>query len=470
MFMKLGMKPKKSSTNFKKQKFIANSLDGMQNRGISSYAFHPFNIEWSKPEKQRIAKEMTINTIISTPHPSRANTTQPLFPPGKKQHPSVVYAMGSTYGMPCAVDKIFAVCAEHYLLMRTAIGITRNPSPQIYEACCIIAGELGKELEKLEPKTLATIFEIGSNVAESRSKDVLENQRLLIEILKNNQQVPPQKLLRVLEVVLSPLGMLANAYGEKFCKIAKAKEQGKDVRELEKFMEEIIMPSLKPFHVPYIKAQGSPYSHLQLQEYIHGAEISESELVTVNHFLECCEGKQDSIPEIPKLRSVKVLDPTGRTIQLHDHMNLPHFFDVSGTTGAVMQAAMGLLHKAGRSDLINTTEKTTQLGMVLAGCNFYKQGYHNYYEVLPALNWCNCHFWKENYVQLTPTELLHAVPDSLKECVNPSTPMASIIDDTLDLVTEHFDLHHELFIADLQAKARQMQESTLPTFSNTEPK
>ncbi|VEH34450.1 Uncharacterised protein [Legionella sainthelensi] len=67
-------------------------------------------------------------------------------------------------------------------------------------------------------------------------------------------------------------------------------------------------------------------------------------------------------------------------------MNLPHFFDISGTTGAVMQAAMGLLHKAGRSDLIDTSEKTIQLGMVLVGCNFYKQGYHNYYEVLPALN------------------------------------------------------------------------------------
>ncbi|WP_160116823.1 hypothetical protein [Legionella sainthelensi] len=87
---------------------------------------------------------------------------------------------------------------------------------------------------------------------------------------------------------------------------------------------------------------------------------------------------------------------------------------------------MGLSHKACSSDLIDTSEKTIQLGMVLVGCNFYKQGYHNYYEVLPALNWCNYHFWKENYVQLPPTELLHAVPHSLKECVDTSTPMASI--------------------------------------------
>ncbi|KTD58605.1 hypothetical protein Lsai_1212 [Legionella sainthelensi] len=195
---------------------------------------------------------ITMNTIGSTPHLSRVNTVQPLFPSGKKQHPSVVHAMGSTYGLLCAVDKIFAVCAEHYLL------ITRNPAPELHEACCIIAGELGKELEKLDPKTLAAIFDLGSNVAESRSKDVLDNQRLLIEILKNSQQVPPQKLFRVLEVVLSPLGMLANTYGGKFCKIAKAKQQGLDVEELDNFMKETIMPSLKPFMSHTSKHQNHP--------------------------------------------------------------------------------------------------------------------------------------------------------------------------------------------------------------------
>lgn len=37
--------------------------------------------------------------------------------------------MGSTHGIECAVDKIFTVCAEQYLLLRTAIGIARNPPP-----------------------------------------------------------------------------------------------------------------------------------------------------------------------------------------------------------------------------------------------------------------------------------------------------------------------------------------------------
>ncbi|CAM3629301.1 hypothetical protein [Legionella longbeachae] len=52
--------------------------------------------------------------------------------------------MESTHGIECAVDKIFTVCAEQYLLMRTAIGIARNPPHQIHEACYIIADELGK--------------------------------------------------------------------------------------------------------------------------------------------------------------------------------------------------------------------------------------------------------------------------------------------------------------------------------------
>lgn len=71
--------------------------------------------------------------------------------------------MGSTHGIECAVDKIFTVCAEQYLLLRTAIGIARNPPPQIHEACYILAGEIGKKLEKLEQNTLVSIFEIRSN-------------------------------------------------------------------------------------------------------------------------------------------------------------------------------------------------------------------------------------------------------------------------------------------------------------------
>ncbi|ARB90942.1 hypothetical protein [Legionella longbeachae] len=71
-----------------------------------------------------------------------------------------------------------------------------------------------------------SIFEIRSNIAESLSRDVLEN----------NQQTLPQKLFRVLDVILSLLEMLANTYGEQFCKITKAKQQGVYVKELDSFM------------------------------------------------------------------------------------------------------------------------------------------------------------------------------------------------------------------------------------------
>ncbi|KGP62262.1 hypothetical protein EP47_01400 [Legionella norrlandica] len=454
---------------FTRQRFIGFSLEGIQNRGISTYAVDRFNEEWDKLEKQEIAKAITLNTIVSTPHFKRQEVAlQPPFPPGKKQHPSIKYGLAETYGHLCQVDKIKdqVVCVEHLLLMRTAVAVTRKPHPKIYEAAITIGSILGKELSKLDKQTLASLFEIGSSIKESRSQDVLEDQRRLISILQDPEKAPPQQLLRVLEVVLSPFGMLANTYGGKFCKIQKAKQEGKDVSGLESFMGEMML-SLKPFHVPYIKSSGAPYAHLQMQQYRLGAQISEGELVTVNHYLECCTQKEGLIPEIPQLRSVVVKDPTGRTLHLHDHLNLPHFFDVSGTTGAVMQAALGLLHRAGRSDLVESPKAIMLLGMVLAGCNFYKQGYHNYYEVYPALQWVIHHVGEEKFKELAPIQLLQAVPEVLKGCVDPSSEMSPIVSEVMDLVTEHFELHYELYKQHLREKAQQEQESTPTTPSNT---
>lgn len=444
---------------YNSQRITSHLVNGASSRGISTYAAARFDQEWESPEKQEVAKAMTLATIIPTTHSSRESAlVQPPLASGKIVHPSVVYAHGMTYGQACAVDKIFAVCPEHLLLMRTAIGILRNPTTQIEQITRIIAAELGKELAKLDKKTLRSLFELGSNVNESRSRDIIGDPSELIPILTGDKKVSPQQLSRVLEVVLSPLGTLANTYGTPYCKVAKAKKEQKDIGDLERFMDNVMMPSLSLFHVPYIKAPGSPYAHLQMQQYAQGAQITEEERVTINHYLECCSRKGGPIPEIPQLRSVIVKDPKGRTIHLHDHMNLPHFFDVSGTTGAVMQASLGLLHKAGKSGLVNGPNATIGLGMVLAGCNFYKQGYHNYYEVLPALHWVNHNVWKQPFVELTPTELLYAVPKLLKECIDPQSSMASAVGDTLDLVTEHFALHYELYKENLMACQTQNQD------------
>lgn len=129
-----------------------------------------------------------------------------------------------------------------------------------------------------------------------------------------------------------------------------------------------------------------------------------------------------------------------------------------------MQAALGFLRRSGKSDLVKNSEETIVLGMLLAGVNFYKQGYHNYYEVMPALNWVNHHVWKEDYVQLTPMELVRAVPKVLKQCVDSSSKMAPLVSETLNLSTEHFELHHELYKEDLRAKMNQVQTSA-PTSS-----
>ncbi|KTC92193.1 hypothetical protein [Legionella cincinnatiensis] len=460
MFSKILTRGGSTVLRYNAQKITASFINGAPSRGISTYASKRFDQEWTNPTKQEIAKTLTLATIVPTTHSLRETAVvQPPLASGKIVHSSVVYAHGSTYGQACAVDKIFAVCPEHLLLMRTAIGILRNPNPQIDQTSRVIAAELGKELSTLDPKTLGSLFELGSNVKESRSKDMVENQSELIRILTGDKKVSPQQLSRVLEVVLSPLGMIANTYGSPHCKVAKAKKEQRDIGDLERFMETVMMPSLSLFHVPYIKAPGSPYAHLQMQQYAQGAPITDEERVTINHYLECCAHKGGPLPEIPQLRSVIVRDPKGRTIHLHDHMNLPHFFDVSGTTGAVMQASLGLLHKAGKSGLVDGPHATIILGMVLAGCNFYKQGYHNYYEVLPALHWVNHNVWKQPFVELTPTELLHAVPESLKECVDPQSSMAPKVGDALDLVTEHFALHYELYKENLQTSEQDKEQS-----------
>ncbi|CEG58669.1 hypothetical protein [Legionella fallonii] len=451
-------------TTVRQHAFVGRAMQANQSRGISTYASERFTEEWSKPSKQEIAKAITLETIVPTPTLQREEVlVQPPLPPGKIHHPAVVYAMGATYGKQCAVDKINAICPEHFLLMRSAIGVARNPEGSLLEVAYAIAEILAKDLSKVDSKTLESLFQVGSNVNESRSKDVLGDHSGLVRILNNARKVPPQQLLRVLEVVLSPLGMLANAHGGQFDKIEKAKKDGKDIGNLDAFMQDM-MQALKQYHVPYIKAPGSPYAHLQMEQYMEGAQVSDDELVTINHFLECCSsGKGGNIPPIPQLRSVVVRDQTGRTIHLHDHLNLPHFFDVSGTTGAVMQAALGLLSKGGKSDLVKGPEATVLLGMLLAGVNFYKQGYHNFYEVLPALNWVNHHIWDIGYVQQTPTELVRAVPEVLTQCVNPSSKMAPLVCDAMALATEHFELHHELYKEDIKAKAKaKMQQQPTP--------
>ena len=441
------------------QKFVATSIDNIRNGGISTYASKQFDEEWAKPEKQTIAKEITCATIVPTMHRHRtAALIQPPLPRGKQYHPAVQYVLGATYNLSCAIDKIGAISPEHFLLMRSAVGIARNPNAKILDAIYTIAKVLADELSQLSATTLASIFDIGSNIKESRSQDMLGNHQELLRIIKDHKSISSQQLLRALEVVLSPLGIIVNGYGGPRCKIAQAKQAGNDISELEFFINKI-MTSLGSFHVPYIKSPGSPYAHLQMQAYKAGAQLSNDELVTVSHYLECCSSKRGTMPEIPQIRSTIVSDPTGRTMHLHDHINIPHFFDVSGTTGALMQAALGFLHLAGRSDLVASPQDTIILGMVLAGCNFHKQGYHSLYEVLPALNWVNHHVWKKPFLQLTPIELLHAVSDSLKKCIEPSSQMAPLVSNALDLTTEHSILHYDLYKDHVRTLAQQNQMS-----------
>ncbi|HBI22069.1 MAG TPA: hypothetical protein DDY37_05735, partial [Legionella sp.] len=245
--------------------------------------------------------------------------------------------------------------------------------------------------------------------------------------------------------------MIANGYGSSFCKLSKAKKAGRDVSELDDTMKGM-MPLLASFHIPYIKWQNGPFDDLKMNEWRQGAALSDTEYVTVSHFLQNV-GSNEAQATYPEIRSVVVNDSSGRTMALHDHLNLPHFFDVSGTTGALMQAACGLLHKAGRPDLIDSPDTALHLGMVLAGCNFYKQGFHNFYEVLPSLSWSNHHIFKTDFKVSTPIELIHDVKTTLTNCTNQSSQVYPIVGDAMHLVTEHAELHYELYKQDVRKTA-----------------
>ncbi|HBI21343.1 MAG TPA: hypothetical protein DDY37_01945, partial [Legionella sp.] len=170
MFTKISLKALKESSQLHGQQFVAISLQAMQNRGISDYAYNKFVDVWSEPEKQKIAERITRETIVAKkPSPRVSTLILPPFPKGKQRHPSVIHALGRTYGVACAVDDINAVCPEHFMMMRAAIAITRNPAPRILEAVYVLAGELSK----LKPEILLGIVEVASNTKEIRSKDIL---------------------------------------------------------------------------------------------------------------------------------------------------------------------------------------------------------------------------------------------------------------------------------------------------------
>jgi hypothetical protein len=415
-------------------------------RFVSGYASDDILNAWKDPHKQDLAKHFVLGTLVHTPSNSRGYNTEAKLRPErhtKVPHPTTRFSLAHTYGELCAVDKIPFGSAEHGFLMRVAVAAARAPSQEVLEAVNIISIVLSDKLRAEDRHTFKSIFDIGANIEESRSKMLIGNQQEFIRHLASDK-VPPQKKLRVLEAALSPIGMTANAFGTKFCKIAYAKKNGKEVKKLCSFFESL-MPSLQQFHVPYIKAPGSPFAHLQMQAYKEGAPISNEDLITEAHFLECVGNSP--CPEVPQLRSVVVKDKTGRSIELHDRYNLPHFFDVSGTTGAVMQVAMGMLKEAGRLDLVDTPEKIQRLGMILAGCNFYKQGFHNFYEVLPALSWVTHHVLKDQpYIQRTPSELVSDVAKVIEQSVDKSNSVCQLVPDIMRIVSEHAEIHRQAYM------------------------
>jgi len=423
-----------------------------------------FSVEWEIPQKKMLAKYLTLSTIVPSTYATRKNSA---LDTSRTVHTTVKYLTSSYYDpkLKDAIDKIQVHCPEHLMIMRMAIGISRNPESNSVKVLYSLAEQLIKLLSNLDKKTLRSIFIVGGNIEESRSVNLLRNIDGWLETLKVYQALPISKLSRLLETVISPIGTICHTFGSPHCLITKAQKRGLDIGHLEDFIL-ILKGHSDKYYIPYIKGTDGPFMHLTSKEYVEGEDLSPKELVTLNNYLENCEdvamGRRNDFEEIadtPNLRRVKITDPTMRSQILHIGLNVPHYFDVSGTAGAAMQTVMGILDLAKKIHLLATPDDFRKFGMIFAGCNFTKQGYHNFYEVLPTLEWGVEKIYKERGVyKLHPVKLVETTGKLLIDCVDPSSSMLPIIRDANDIIIEHSTMHYETYKKELGIEARKIVE------------
>lgn len=384
------------------------------------------------------------------------------IPHDKTQHlASIKPFLGETYGIKCQVDEMAndALCGEHVALMRVVIAIIRDMDPESYGMHLAIARELGNVIEEIDDTTLYAIVDVGGNVNETRSQDFLKDLPELRKILKDPDKVPGNVLSRALEMICTPLGAIAHNYGnEKLCKIKQAKKDGKNIGQLEEFMDGL-MPSLQGYKIPYLKAPGSPEDTVKVTKHKVGDKLNPNEVAVMFYFLQNCgcpSGKKATIPDF--WRAVLLDSDFRRTLQAITQYNLPPTYGPSGSTGFLMQAAIGLLIKSGyikRNDL--TAEQIMKLGLTLAGCNYFKGGYHSPYDVYIALNWVIAILLKQNYNNETIESMIKNCHEGLKKCMDPADEKYPLVCKTLDMVCDHFLLHFELYKQNTQILLKEFE-------------
>lgn len=466
------------------QQFLLRTI-GRANSYHSTLPGREFKREWKTPDKVRLAKHLTQNTIVQSKY---ANRQPSQLDTSRAPHESVKYLTNCFYdsSVKDAVDKIPVSCPEHLILMRMAVSISRTPETNSVKILYAVTDKLVQILSNLDKKTLYAIFIVGGDIKESRSIGLISNTDTWLKTLQNYKNLPINKLSRILETVISPLGNILNTLDTPHSLIKKAQNKQIDIGKLEDFIKSI-NEVCKKYYIPYIKGSEGPFFHLTSKQYVEGEFLYSREIATLSQYLENCEdceghdwSMNQNLAGVPHLRRLKIFDPTNRSALLHGGFNVPHYFDVSGTTGAVMQAIMGILDLADQRHLLANPDDYRTFGMVFAGCNFTKQGFHNFYEIYPALEWGAENIYKvKGLYNIQPRKLVEVTSNLLKTCVDPLSNMHKTIIDAADIFKEHSIRHYEIYkralaietkkiVDDFERQAKNSESNeNLPSFKRT---
>lgn len=287
---------------------------------------------------------------------------------------------------------------------------------------------------------------MGGDLAETRSWDFVSNRTAWLDIMHHPESYPPQKLFRALEFMLTPIGMIVNCYNSDRCKLRK-QEKGSDRNQqmLADWLKAISQEFSK-YHIPYLKGHTGPdeFHRIRVEQYQPDKHKGLDEQWVFGHPQpletiippEMCHSML-GLPAYPQLR-IALMHGYDGNIELHDGLNIPCQFGFSGTTSPIMQMVFGFCDQAGQRDRLNRREQIEKYGMVLAGCNFHKQGYHTVFEVLPALEWTSHRLLGRPYVPRTPVQLVTDVTNILKSCTEKEE-----VHQVLDIILESSVLHYK---------------------------
>lgn len=438
---------------------LACLVAGLNRRGYSKFARMEMARRWEDKERQAAARDLVLSTVIPTLYTARLKLSSDLA-----EHEATKYARAETWDplVRCAVDRIAAYNPDELLWIRQAVAISRFPNIEVLRVAMAVGRCIAKEFSALTPEARGILLDVGSVRHESRSQDLYADTNELFRILSNPELVSPQKFLRALEVISSPLGNIMNAYGDpknggkaenkkfaQFLKNCKDPSLKRLAKELDIFLQKNLMASSFNFFIPHIRAEGSAYQHVKwfneatwhdmVNDHLRkGGKVPEEGYRTRIQAIEMCD-QTGEYPKIPNgfIRDGLIVDKSTLTKDLHRNMHSPHFFNASGTTGNLMQFTFALLKKHKQLGLINNPTMTSKYAMLVAGAQFVKNGFHSWHEVTQAVRYINSILHKEDYIHPTASQVVADVKDFVIGIVEPTSTIAYKVANVAKITAEN---------------------------------